>query len=351
VVVDGIAGVGKSALAVEAARQLTHRFPDGHLYVDLQGSTPGLAPLAPAAVMHRLLQAVDPGTPDHPRSLDEASATFHARIAHRRLLLVLDNAVDANQVYPLLPTNGSPAVLITSRRMLTILDGVVHLHLDVLSEESAVTLLGRLLDTERVAAEPGAATVIARLCGGLPLALRIVGARLAARPDWSLGTFADRLRIDQTRLDQFQAGELTLRATFEVSYRALHTSADPVDRLAAGAFRLLGVLDEPHLGVPAAATLLAAPRQVTEAALERLVDVRLAEEVNPGRYHLRDLLRLFAMEKAGSPATMRISELAASRAAMSAVRAAIHRNGAPAVLGRNGGPAGRPVLDEPVPGR
>jgi hypothetical protein len=239
-----------------------------------------------------------------------------------RLLLVLDNADDDEQVAPILPMGRRCASLITSRKMLATLDGATHMHLDTLSDQRAVALLGKLVGPDRVAAEPDAASMIARLCGGLPLALRIVGARLVARPGWSLRVFAERLADRRTRLDQLQVGKLAVRAAFEVGYQALESSDDPLDQMAASAFRAMGLLDESSIGVPVVATLLAQPPGVTEASLERLVDVRLVEEAGPGRYRLPGLLRLFAWEKAGSQRPLKMSELADDQAVIDLIEAA-----------------------------
>lgn len=321
VVIDGMAGAGKSVLAIEAANRLASRFPDGLLYLDLQGSTPGLAPLTASGALHRLLRVLDQGTAA-PADPGEASAVLRARLAHMRLLLVLDNADDDEQVAPILPVGRRCASLITSRKMLATLDGATHMHLDTLSDQRAVALIGKLVGPDRVAAEPDAASMIARLCGGLPLALRIVGARLVARPGWSLRVFAERLADRRTRLDQLQVGKLAVRAAFEVGYQALESSDDPLDQMAASAFRAMGLLDESSIGVPVVATLLAQPPGVTEASLERLVDVRLVEEAGPGRYRLPGLLRLFAWEKAGSQRPLKMSELADDQAVIDLIEAA-----------------------------
>jgi DNA-binding SARP family transcriptional activator len=324
IVVHGIGGVGKSVVAIEAARRLADRFPGRHLYVDLHGSTAERAPLTPAAAMRRMLQAVGSGVGDDTR-LDEMAEQFWRRVSGGPLLLMFDNARDAEQLFPLLPLGGPVVVLATSRTMLTELDDAQRVPVDVLRVDAAVSFLERILEPGRVAAEPEAARAIVTWCDGLPLALRIVGARLTARPGWSLTTFAERLCGEGTRLDQLRAGKLTVRASFEVSYGRLERSPDPLDRLAASAFRLLGLLNEPRVGAPAAAMLLAQPTPITEAALGRLVDARLAEETRPGQYHLRSLLRLFAREKSGNAAGMRISELVDSREALSSVRRALRR--------------------------
>jgi tetratricopeptide (TPR) repeat protein len=313
--IDGVPGVGKSALAVHAAHRLAYRFPDGQLYADLQGATPAgpdgePGPLAPMTVLLAFLRAL--GTPDRDiATLDEAAARFRAATADRRLLVVLDNARDATQIQPLLPAGPGCAVLVTSRRVLATLDGATPVHLDVLARAEAVTLLGRLAGGRRTGAEREAAAEVARLCGYLPLALRIAAARLTARPSWPVRALVERLTDTHRRLDELQAGDLGVRTSFQVSLVALRDSADHRDRVAARAFPLLGVLDGADVGVPVAARLIDTPEADAEAALERLVDAQLLDSPAPGRYRLHDLLRLFARERAADehPPAERVAAL------------------------------------------
>jgi len=294
--IDGPGGIGKSALAVRAGHQLASWFPHGQLYVDLRGSTVGVQPVAPIAALGRFLRALGVPPSDIPTTVEEASERFRTLAASRRLLVVLDNAAGAAQVRPLLPGSPTCAVLVTSRQVLATLDGAVHMHLDVLPTAEALALLERLAGPERVAAEPEAAERIASLCGRLPLALRIAGARLAARPNWPVGTLAERLAHTQRRLDELQLDDLGVRASFRASYDALRDAGDPTDRQAAEAFALLGLPDGPELSVPVAARLLDQPEPVAERVLERLAGSRLLDSPAPGRYRLHDLLRLFARE-------------------------------------------------------
>jgi DNA-binding SARP family transcriptional activator/Tfp pilus assembly protein PilF len=295
--IDGGAGIGKSALAIRAAYASLGRFDDGCLWVDLQCGTAGLAPLEPEEVLGRFLRSLGLDSKEIPDNLDEAAARFRSLLAGRGMLVILDNAASAAQVRPLLPTGPRCAALITSRRILTALDGVRRLHLEVLPAGDAVALLARLAGRDRVAAEPQAAAAIAEMCGRLPLALRIVGARLAARPNWPLSALGERLANERGRLDELHMDDLEVRASFEVAYRALR------ERQAAGGdddarlFRLLGLLARPEVGVPAAAALLEEPRETAAAALERLVDMSLLDSPAPGRYRLHDLVHLFARER------------------------------------------------------
>ncbi|GAA3145427.1 BTAD domain-containing putative transcriptional regulator [Planomonospora alba] len=288
VTLHGPGGAGKSVLALKAAHGAADRYPDGQLYVDLQGSTPGLAALRPAEVLGRFLRAlgVPPGVV--PAVPAEAATRYQSLLADRRVLVVLDNAVGAAQVAPLLPAGGGCAVLITSRAPLTTVDAV-PVAVGMFDEAESVRLLESLTGPERVAAEAGAAVEIARWCGHHPLALRVAGARLAARPDWSLARFAERLADRQRRLDELQTADLRVRTCFEVGYGTLTSTAKAT-------FRMLGVLEVPEAGVETTAALTDADETTAEAALDELTEARLLEPVGGGRFRMHDLLRLFAAE-------------------------------------------------------
>jgi DNA-binding SARP family transcriptional activator len=299
VAVSGPPGVGKTALAVHAAHRLAAAYPDGQLFVNLHGATTGLQPLAPLEVLGRFLRAFGTDPAAVPTDLEETSGLFRSRVADRRLLVVLDNAANAAQVAPLLPAAPGCGVLVTSRRALPALDGARHLHLDVLPVGEAVELLSRLVGLERVAGDPDEAAEVARLCGRLPLALRIAGGRLAERPGWPVGALVQRLADTRRRLNELELAEVGVRASFNISLEQLGAGRDRVDRAAAEAFGLLGLLDGPEVGVPVVARLLDLPEQTAERVLERLVDAQLVETTAPGRYRLHDLLRLYARELAG----------------------------------------------------
>lgn len=296
-VLDGIGGVGKSALAIHTAHQLADRFPDGQLYVDMHGATAGLTPLEPGEVLGRFLASLGVRQAAIPGNTDEAAAKFRSLVADRRLLVVLDNAAGVDQVRPLLPAGPGCAVLITSRGILSTLDGATHLHLGVMFHDQATALLERLIGQDRVAAEPDSADAIIEMCDGLPLALQIVGARLAARPSWPLSTLVERLRDAQGRLDEIRVGDISVRASFHASYEGICQSGNPTDQAAARAFRLLGVVPGSTISLPAAAALLDASCPRAEDALERLVDAHLLNSPAPARYQMHDLLRLFAREQ------------------------------------------------------
>jgi len=296
--IDGTGGVGKSTLAIHAAHQLAERFPDGQLYVDLHGTTAGLSALEPAEVLGRFLRALGVDGASVPGDTDEASAQFRSLVAGRRLLVILDNAASVDQVRPLLPAGPDCAALVTSREMLTTLEGATHLHLDVLPHDQAVALLERIVGVERVRAEREEAEDITRLCGRLPLALRIAGARLAARPAWPLRTLVSKLTDARGRLDELRFGDLAVRTSFEVSYDAFRLGGRSDDADAVHAFRLLSTVPGQDVSLPVAAALLDHPADRTENALERLVDAQLLESPDSVRYHMHDLLRLFASERA-----------------------------------------------------
>jgi tetratricopeptide (TPR) repeat protein len=300
--IDGMAGVGKSALAIHAAHLLTdaHMYPDGQLYVNLQGSAAGLSPVEPLDVLGQVLRSLGVDPVAIPSRLEEAAARFRTLTANRRLLLLLDNARGAEQVRPLLPGGASCGVIVTSREVLATLEGCRTVHLDVLPEEQALQLLGRIVGGERIAVEMASASELVRLCGRLPLAIRIVAARLAARPELPTGELVDQLTDVALRLEQLATGDLAVRATFEVSLSALRESSNLLDRAAAAAFGLLGLPDGPDIGTPAAARLMDQPEPAAKVLLERLVDANLLESPRSGRYRFHDLVRLYARECAGS---------------------------------------------------
>ncbi|MEU8800567.1 BTAD domain-containing putative transcriptional regulator [Spirillospora sp. NPDC048819] len=301
VAIDGPGGVGKSAVAIHAGHALADRFPDGQIYVDLHGTSAGTAPLDPNEALGRFLRALGMKESGFPVGTEERSALFRSLTANRRLLVVLDNAAGTEQVRPLFPAGAGCAVLVTCRTALTTLDGAAHLHMAVLPTDQAVELLERLVGGQRARADAEAADAareIVRLCGRLPLALRIAGARLAARPRWSLRDLVDRLGDARSRLDELRIGDLAVRTGFELGYSGFRTGRAPGDLEAARAFRLLGVVPGPDVSLWTAAALLAMPMESAEDALERLVDANLLESPAPARYAMHDLLRLFARERA-----------------------------------------------------
>ncbi|MFD0474069.1 BTAD domain-containing putative transcriptional regulator [Nonomuraea thailandensis] len=284
-VIDGPGGIGKSALAVHVAHALAARFTDGVIYLDLHGATDGLRPLAPIEALGRLLRSLGLDGPAVPATADEAAARYRSLTSARNVLIILDNALDTRQVRPLIPAGSGCAAVITSRQALTSVDGASRLNLSGLGPSDSTALLARIAGPGRVHAEPEAAGRIIELCGGLPLALRIAAARLAARPGWTLSHLADRLADATRRLDTLEHADLAVRAGIAVSLH--HLGEEPGGRDAAHVLPLLGLLDTPTHTPAATAALAGWPEARAEAALERLLDARLLEPAGHGRYRFR----------------------------------------------------------------
>jgi tetratricopeptide (TPR) repeat protein len=284
--IGGTAGVGKTALAVHAAHQLLGEFPDGHLYADLHGYSEGQEPVQPGEVLGVFLRSLGVCAEDVPADLEERSGLLRQLLAARRVLMVLDNTRAEAQIRPLLPGAGSSLVLITSRSALPGLEADERIGLDVLTISDAVTMLAGL-GGHRAAADPTAVAEVARLCGRLPLALRIAGQLLAAHPTWPVVSLAQLLATEQQRLSRLGAGDLQARAAFEVSYQQL-AAAD------ARLLRLLGLHPGPDFTVGAAAALGGIQDDAAESGLARLAAAHLVVEDTVGRFALHDLLRLFA---------------------------------------------------------
>jgi DNA-binding SARP family transcriptional activator/predicted negative regulator of RcsB-dependent stress response len=281
----GIGGVGKTTLAVHVAHAARPHFPDGQLYVDLQGA--GARAAAPETVLGSFLRAL--GTPDAaiPDSLEDRAALYRSTLDGRRVLVLLDNARDAAQIRPLLPGTAGCAALVTSRIRMVDLAGAHLVDLDVMSPEEALQLFTRIVGEERVSAEREAALDVVAACGFLPLAIRIAASRLAARRTWTVSVLAAKLADERRRLDELQAGDLAVKATFELGYGQLEPAQ-------ARAFRLLGLADGPDISLAAAAAVLDLPPHDAEDLLEALVDTSLVESAAPGRYRYHDLVRLYA---------------------------------------------------------
>ncbi|MFE3827239.1 BTAD domain-containing putative transcriptional regulator [Streptomyces sp. NPDC059092] len=281
----GIGGVGKTTLAVHVAHAARAHFPDGQLYVDLQGA--GTRTAEPEAVLGSFLRALGTADAEIPDSLAERSALYRSALDGRRVLVLLDNARDSAQIRPLLPGTTGCAALITSRARLVDLAGAHLVDLDVMSPEEALQLFTRIVGPERVAAEREAALDVVAACGFLPLAIRIAASRLASRRTWTVSVLAAKLADERRRLDELQAGDLAVAATFELGYGAL-------DHAQARAFRLLGLADGPDISLAGAAALLDLDQREAEDLLESLVDTSLLESAAPGRYRYHDLVRLYA---------------------------------------------------------
>ncbi|MEO3873679.1 BTAD domain-containing putative transcriptional regulator [Nonomuraea sp. B12E4] len=309
--ISGTGGIGKSALAIHVAHAVADRFPDGHLYVNLQGATPEVDPVTPLAALGRFLRSLGMADSAVPANVEEAAGRFRSLTDGKRLLIVLDNARDAAQVRPLLPGSPTCAVLVTSRRMLTSFEDAVRVPLDVLTDEEGLALLSGVAGAGRIAAEPAAAAEVVRLCGSLPLALCLAGARLSARPSWPVSTLARRLTTARRRLDELRTDDRAVRASFRGSYHDLLTRPQGV--AAARMFRLLGLIDGQDLGLPVAAALADLPDVQARDLLDHLVDAQLVDNHSPDRYRLHDLLRLFAREQAHEEETTTAQQQAVER--------------------------------------
>jgi DNA-binding SARP family transcriptional activator/Tfp pilus assembly protein PilF len=308
--IAGTAGIGKTWLALRWAHDNLHRFPDGQLYVNLRGFDPARGRVAPEEAVRGFLDALGVAPGAVPAAPDAQAALYRSLIADRRMLVVVDNAHDSDHALPLLPGGGASTALVTSRNQLA---GLVAAHgarplvLEALPDREARQVLTEHLGG-RIAGEPEAVAVILRSCAGLPLALGVVGARAAMRPDRRLAALADELRAASTRLDALDAGELAVnvRAVLECSLAALPAGA-------ARLFRLLGLAPGPDVSRPAAASLAALPPAEARATLGQLVAGHLVQEHVPGRYRMHDLIRLYAAEQAHAVETAAQREEAVHR--------------------------------------
>jgi DNA-binding SARP family transcriptional activator/tetratricopeptide (TPR) repeat protein/DNA-binding XRE family transcriptional regulator len=301
--VSGTAGVGKTALAVHWAHRVRHRFPDGQLYVNLRGFHPTGAAMTANEALHGFLIALGMPPPRIPADLDAQSALYRTLLADRRLLVLLDNACDADQVRPLLPGAPGCLVLITSRSGLTGLvaaEAAQPLPLDLLTLDEARDLLAQRLGTDRTAIEPDAVDEIVERCARLPLALAIAAARAATRPNAPLAELAADLGDSRGRLDALTTGDpgTDVRAVFACSYRRLGPAA-------ARLFRLLGIFPGTEASVLAVASLAALEPGGAQAALVELAQAHLITEIAPGRYGMHDLLRAYAGERSRTDGELR----------------------------------------------
>jgi tetratricopeptide (TPR) repeat protein len=294
--VAGTAGVGKTALAIHWAHRMRSRFPDGDLYANLRGYDPG-PPASPAQIIDGFLRAFDVPPDSIPRDVDAQTALFRSLLHGRRVLVVLDNARNPEQVRPLLPDSPESLVLITSRNNLSgliVRDGASRIILDMLTRDEASDLVCKIIGYARAATDPDAIAAIARWCAYLPLALRIAAELGASRVNTSLAEIAAELGVVHERLDNLAVIDdesAAVRSVFSWSYRAL--PAEP-----ARAFRLLGLHAGADFSVAAAAALIGSPPADTRRVLALLTNAHLLGQAASGRYRFHDLLRDYAAERA-----------------------------------------------------
>ncbi|MFF0436276.1 BTAD domain-containing putative transcriptional regulator [Streptomyces sp. NPDC004327] len=299
--VTGVAGGGKTSLAVHWAHRVAGEFPDGQLYVDFSAYDWKEESATVHALLGRFLRAL--GTPAEriPEDLADRMALYRSVLVDRRLLVVLDNVRIPAHVMQLLPGSGRCRVVVTSREQPshpTVGPGTLRINLDLLPARQAAELIGRIVGRDRIAADPAAVEELCRLCDGLPLALRIAAARLASKPHWSVRHLVHRLSDERHRLDELSTGGVEVRASFALSYHGLTESA-------ARMYRRLGLLDVPDFAAWVGGTLLDVGSAEAEDLMEQLVDAHLLTVVGSDatghlRYRFHDLLRLYARECADS---------------------------------------------------
>ncbi|MER6345261.1 BTAD domain-containing putative transcriptional regulator [Streptomyces sp. NPDC001595] len=285
VLVTGMGGAGKTSLVMHSVQSVLADYPDGQLYADLRGADG--TPADPGTVLASFLRALGERDSYIPTDLGERAALYRSRLAQQRVLIVLDNAADMEQVTPLLPGAATCAVVVTSRSGLATLPVSLRIVLGALPSGEALRLFTRLVGAARVEAEPRTAHRILAACGGLPLAVRIIGSRLAARPEWTLAELAERLADEQHRLSELTVDTVTVESSFALGYGQL-------DDLTRQTLRLLALPDHGVYDLSTASAVLDSPAETAKTLLERLVGVGLLESPALERYRCHDLVRLFA---------------------------------------------------------
>ena len=292
-VVTGAPGVGKTTLALRVGHLLRSSFPDGQLYLQLAGASHRRRQRDPGEALGELLRAIGVHGSTIPDAMSERASLYRSRLADRRVLLVADDAASAAQVQPLLPGTAGSAVVVTSRARLAGLPGAIMFELDPFTPSEAVGLLARIVGGQRVEAEHEAARELAGVCGMMPLAVRIAGARLAARPSWPVSMICRKMAGERHRLDELEVEDLSVRSSFALSYQGLHEQARRL-------FRLMGLLGPHDFAEWVFAALLGEPD--ASAAVNELADKSLLTPIGidvtgQARYRLHDLLREYACER------------------------------------------------------
>ena len=285
--IDGMAGIGKTTLAVHAAHRIRDRFPDGQLFLDLHGYTTGLEPMAAEDALDWLLRSLGVPPPLIPTDLGDRAAFYRDRLDGTRTLIILDNASSTAQVRPLLPSAPGCLVLVTSRKRLTGLDDAFSLALDVMPQQDAIALLHKVAGPGRIPPHHPAIMELIELCGQMPLAIRITAARLRHHRSLRIEDVVRQLRDDNARLQHLKDGERNLTAVFDSSYLALPTAEQHL-------FRLLSQVPGPDVDASAAANLAATDQRTAERLLESILDHNLLTQRTPGRYRFHDLIRVYA---------------------------------------------------------
>ncbi|WP_199550965.1 BTAD domain-containing putative transcriptional regulator [Streptomyces sp. N35] len=289
----GKPGIGKTTTAIHVGHQVAADFPDGRLYAELHGTTS--APVSPAQVLERFLRALGVQGTAIPEGLDERAEMYRALLAQRRVLIILDNVAEESQIRPLLPGRPTSAVIMTSRRHIGSLAGAVRVDVTTFAPQESAHLLSRMAGAERAAAEQHATTALAELCGHLPLALRIAGARLAARPHWEIAELVERFEDETRRLDEIKYADVGIRAV-------LSLACDGLSQGGRRLFRRLALLEEGPFSLWAAMALLDQPEAVVRDLINELTDSQLldAAGATTGRdrqYRLHSLIVLLAREQ------------------------------------------------------
>jgi tetratricopeptide (TPR) repeat protein len=289
--VDGMPGIGKTAFSVHVAHRLAERYPDGQLFVELHGHTPGTRPVTPEDALASLLLSTGLEPAALPSGLDDRARLWRSQVAGLRVLIVLDDVADHDQVRPLLPGAAGSLVLLTSRHQLPALDSTVHLTLNVLPHEQAVRMLTRLAGIGPDHGDPDAAAEVVELCGRLPLAIALAAGQLRSHPTWTVRYLADQLAAADSRLERLSIGDRSVEIAFDMSLHALPPNQQRL-------LRLLGAHPGPEVDVYAVAALLDSDLTEARRCLEGLHADHILDETAPGRYQMHDLVRAFARLRA-----------------------------------------------------